>query len=858
VRARHVLIIGLLVACLPALAAPQLAEAIPRGQTGASHARVPTFTPGSVRSGAQAGRPYGPAAAGNGQIAARFRELSRAPAVRAFELSEAGSINSPGAVELADLLKDSSSATSFVRQLAQIPLLLSAPSTRRALNAARSHRASHSQVRLIRRTLTRLLRNPAIRRLVRKGKALKRNPRALRQVIETLRQHIKESGPLTTTAGLGSDPVMQGDVAFWGRQKVLGQSSLAAAVSALLGMPEAARYVKSLSPFSLGALAAAESMGPQKEGAHASIEEGQAADACSSEQIDVIRDATIAAGIEGPAQVAQDLGEMVPGPEGVLVALAGGKGKQWLENMLGAAGWSAGAALQRVQIALVDCYVSRIALVPTTETTLTPDRWARFTLNLYGPTGASRFSTIIGRPDTLSIGPSDQGSETAGDSECFSNSGLECHSRRAGTHIVTATLRRLSSSVPVTVKMGPIKSLSVTPDPSTVGVEEETQRFMAKGEDGYGNSVEVPAGGTFPDGYRAELSMAPADGSCSQATGTCTPTDPGTYNAIIRHGDDIQNHAKLEVLPNRLFVTPLEVKLEPGESQAFSLEEVNQRNTVLRSSVPFGTGPGQAHLSLPASVGSCSDAAGTCTVSDSAAPGTYEVQVSTSNGHAVGSATLEVVPASDDIDWSGTLTFAQTEHATYPFGSAPTTGTNVTTFNVTDSSTEFGTRPEGSEPAMFVHFGADFTAVGERATVDPNGSCGENLTWNAGYHIDFNGPYRVALEAGPTYFLMSNYGPNEVEYLPLVPTYYKEPGCPAGPQPYYTEMVQHLCLHHSFAHPLSRSGKSVKASETCSETILYGGGEWAGQDTLEINLVATCVGTGQAPDANWSCKSGGG
>ena len=34
-----------------------LAEAVPRRQTRASHARVPTFTPGSDRAGAQVGRP---------------------------------------------------------------------------------------------------------------------------------------------------------------------------------------------------------------------------------------------------------------------------------------------------------------------------------------------------------------------------------------------------------------------------------------------------------------------------------------------------------------------------------------------------------------------------------------------------------------------------------------------------------------------------------------------------------------------------------------------------------------------------------------------------------------------------------
>ena len=243
--------------------------------------------------------------------------------------------------------------------------------------------------------------------------------------------------------------------------------------------------------------------------------------------------------------------------------------------------------------AAVHCYAERVQLVPSKMTRMAGE--VQF-YNLLAFIAKGREIAAV-PPDSMQIS----------NGECHrAYPDWECFGEAVGPDPLLARFGELSAGGELTVRPGPLHSLKLSPDPSGVGIDEPTVPFSVVGKDFFGNQLPVAIGPLSDD---ARLSIVP-EGECDDLARTCVGHKPGPHAVTAQRGG-ISDVAEVKVLPNELRLTPTIATIASGGSQPFTVAEESAGGKPLRS-LPIGSGPGEAKLSITPS-GSCDQAAGSCT-----------------------------------------------------------------------------------------------------------------------------------------------------------------------------------------------------------------------------------------------------
>ncbi len=287
---------------------------------------------------------------------------------------------------------------------------------------------------------------------------------------------------------------------------------------------------------------------------------------------------------------------------------------EYTQGVAAVSAWGVGASYN---VAL-HCVGRKIELVPATA------KRAAGETQLYDLQVENSAGEVIGavQPDRMQI-------ETG---RCaWGSPDWACYGEKVGKDRVRAEFGQLPAATGIlTVTPGRLHSLALSPRSPEVGVDELTGPFSVVGKDYFGNEVPTSIG---PGSAEADLTIAP-EGHCSDSLRSCSAHQAGPHAVTVSQGR-VSDVVELRVRADSLRLTPASATIPSGGSQAYAVEEISGAGKVLRS-VPVGSGPGDAKLSITSS-GSCDLAAASCTAHSY---GAHTVTADT--GSASGTALLEV------------------------------------------------------------------------------------------------------------------------------------------------------------------------------------------------------------------------
>jgi parallel beta-helix repeat protein len=250
--------------------------------------------------------------------------------------------------------------------------------------------------------------------------------------------------------------------------------------------------------------------------------------------------------------------------------------------------------------------------------------------------------------------------------------GASCTATAAGPHTVTANDGGKTDSATLTVTVGPLDHLALSPASATI-TAGGTQAFTADGRDQYDNSLgDMTSTTTF--------SIAP-NGSCTGAT--CTASTAGTHT-VTGTKSGKTGTASLQVNAasvDHIVISPASATIGAGGSQTYTVQAFDAGNNSLgdvTSSSTFTIGPN----------GSCS--ANVCTAT---AAGSHTVTANSSGKTSTSSLSvtagaldhLALSPASATISAGGSQAFTADGRDQYDNSLGDVTG-----------STTFSIAPDGS------------------------------------------------------------------------------------------------------------------------------------------------------------------
>jgi hypothetical protein len=792
-----------------------------------------------------------PAAFGSAKsVASQASALARSPGAGVLRSALDTKAGFEPAAELSRFLlsSDGPSLTPQSKGLAHLTLVLLSPRAREAVNSPGSNKPpTGAQIAALRSVLEAITRNPAIKQLRAEGERLKRHPAQLRRAISAFLS--KTDRGSTVIPVDSSSPFAEIDDAVSNPALGVGGKSLASALRGLLASPGAARYLRSWPPFALSAFVSVQTTSHRPAGASASVgggtdpgctaaeaEAGIAVDAylgktLTDHLIDELRNEVLTKAGKVAAKNVVSLGKLVALAKrnfGHLISRANVAldAKDILDAAIGLGKLGYEAAYR----AAVHCYAARVELVPTKATRVAGEGQL-FNLLAYNAKGRQIAAVP---PDSMWIR----------NGECHEgNPDWECFGEKAGADPVVARFGDLVAPGELVVKPGPLHSLQLSPRSSEVGIDETTARFGITGKDMFGNELPVSIG---PLSSEAHLSIAP-EGKCEDLTASCVAQAPGPHAITVQLGK-IGDVAKVEVLPNKIHLTPSAATVQIGEAQGYTATETSAGGKLLRASVGFGAGPDQAELSISPE-GTCDQVAGTCT-GNQVGPHT----VTAETGDASGQATLEVEEIEGEegggvtlaaIRWSGSITIVNRFWSTEGTPGSYSQGTETAVFqideNILDGST--GLDPEKGTGHFFAY---SYQIDGAESGSGPSPCESRSGQFSASGKT--GGPYSAPGESG--FYMGFEVFPDDYVFRQF-PIWVRETvfeSCPL-----FSFEINHsfdaLCGEEPVGHPLPRSGTHVVDSVQCNEGE---DGLWGREGSIDFDLTAICF-SGDVPDENWEC-----
>jgi hypothetical protein len=498
-------------------------------------------------------------------------------------------------------------------------VLLNEPRVRAALRPLeRREHPTRTQARALRRVAKEIGNNPALKLLIKKGRALKRDPAALASDVAAL-LHL----PRTSAAPPGIENGRFNALAI----KVQGttvaalRGSFGSRVRKILSEPGVVGYLERLPPLVLASLIPPEQLASfalpavrAKTSVFGLRERQIVATFLSVLAIinlnDKVQDLALAITTDGGAALLAS--EALAGIG--IVATAG----PWvLAGTVGAfALLSAKDVTEDLAKTIVEVLEAlipeKLLLTPASET-ITPEKHVTYQAEGIAASGKH----ITGLNLTLQI--------TNG--KCY---GRECTATKAGPHTVTATYKvplvgtESTGTASLNVEPGPAVRLKVVPQHGYSIAQGESEAFTVEGEDHWENPFVVMIG---PDAIDATLSIA--EGFCTG--NTCTAQSLGPHVVTVTLGDlKAETTMYIDPAADHLVLSPEHVSIAVGESQAYTVEAYSATNEDL--------GPVTDKTELSINSGGCFEAEHICTPPDT--PGTYTVTAK--YGNAEGKATLEV------------------------------------------------------------------------------------------------------------------------------------------------------------------------------------------------------------------------
>ncbi|MHB1192199.1 MAG: hypothetical protein ACYC6F_04055 [Longimicrobiales bacterium] len=242
--------------------------------------------------------------------------------------------------------------------------------------------------------------------------------------------------------------------------------------------------------------------------------------------------------------------------------------------------------------------------------------------------GAAQQFTAVGRDasgNVVAITPTWAVAASGGAIDA--GSGLFTAGTAPGTYAntVQATSGGISGFATVTVSVGALASITVTPDPANLGVGT-TQQFTATGRDAFGNVV------AFTPAWSSVAGGGTIDGSSGLFT---AGTAPGTYaNTVKATSGGISGFATVTVSAGALAtitITPTPVSLATATSQQFTATGRDASGNVVAITPVWSTVAGGGTTN------------GTGLFTAGTVPGTFASTVVATSGGISGSATVTVV-----------------------------------------------------------------------------------------------------------------------------------------------------------------------------------------------------------------------
>jgi hypothetical protein len=449
-------------------------------------------------------------------LAKQMRSLAATTAAKRSRRVLNDAILSPlvGRALRASLKKNAGEMTPFEKSLVSAGALIGDARYESLLGALRSgHKLTAKQTKSLGRLLSAFAANPAVRVLIKRGRALQASPKELADLLATLRAEPMSVASKFPTTGLRDLNTVFARITHAVRLKAT--ASVSHRLSALLAMPGAAKYLKALPPLDVAVLVPAYELGTYTLPSTARV-------AAAGSQAATPGSAWGAAVLQAQVQAAGDIinnvvQDVAVGKLGSPLLKAAKKATDLLDDEA--------VPMNAVETLEQGTVPPLLQLVPAQ-----PGPWVAgvpygFVVVGYWSNGKLMgpvtFGTVLG--PTLEM--------TSGDGGC---PGATCTAKEAGPHTVTAFVGGSSRSVTLNVVPAALKAISIQEilppfsDPLAANVIGVPEGYNVYGTDVFGNTV---TGLTF------DLSISPAGGSPSSCAGlSCTPTVAGanTVTAVTQ------------------------------------------------------------------------------------------------------------------------------------------------------------------------------------------------------------------------------------------------------------------------------------------------------------------------------------
>lgn len=527
------------------------------------------------------------------QFALRVAALAKSPAAKVAQKQLAKLEDEPSLAQLsATLLKEPGSGlTPVQRQLLGLNVFFNEPRVRAAAKLLSTRRRlTKAQTRMLLGVTKQMVDNPAVRLLMKKGLALKRDPKALASLAAVLSNSLQ-----TTPAPL---PLESGQLnAFTSKFQLATNAALAGGLGAsskrLLSGPGVASYLQTLPPLVLASLV------PLEQFATAARTQQPRGKAAANARLQLAANDLVFVGVQLLYHASWDTAEEIwTGAFPDYVILTGPLdgfyrffelGLESSIRMFGAlAVISEGYEFwEGVEEPALEMLIPERLLVTPAAATIKPEQMVTYTAEGITAKGAHVSPLAF----TLQIA----------NGKC---TGHECAATKAGPHTVTATykgpLAESTGTASLTVEPGPAVRLKVVPQHRYSITQGESEAFTVEGEDHWQNPFVVTIGS---DALDATLSIA--EGSCTG--NTCTAQSLGPHVVIAALGNlKAETTLYIDPVGDELVLSPQRASVASGQSQAYTVEAYNSA-----TKEDLGSVTNKAELSI--TDGSCDETDHTCT-----------------------------------------------------------------------------------------------------------------------------------------------------------------------------------------------------------------------------------------------------